>query len=272
MDVHLSQKPATCGHRDRISPLAVADHSSQLKLGLVTYNLAKSWDLDRIIQRCTETCFEAVELRTSHAHGGEVTLSASERAGVRTKFAAAAIELCGLGSAFEYHHADPDEVERNIAGTKEYVDLAGDVGAPAVKVRPNGLQTDAGILEDETLQQIGQALGECAGYAQGSGIRVRLEVHGRETMRIPRFRKILDLADADNLYVCWNCNQAVLEDGGLESNFDLRRPNRSRPHARPVPSGVPLEGIPWATRRLRVRRLLLCRNSGKLGPVDAYRP
>ena len=33
-----------------------------LELGLVTYNLAKSWDLDTIIRRCEETGFKAVEL------------------------------------------------------------------------------------------------------------------------------------------------------------------------------------------------------------------
>ena len=50
-----------------------------MRLGLVTYNLAKDWDVDTIIANCTETGFEGVELRTTHAHGVEVELSAAAR-------------------------------------------------------------------------------------------------------------------------------------------------------------------------------------------------
>ncbi|HUU13448.1 MAG TPA: sugar phosphate isomerase/epimerase, partial [Terriglobia bacterium] len=39
------------------------------KLGTVTYNLAKDWDIDTIIKNCQATGFEAVELRTTHKHG-----------------------------------------------------------------------------------------------------------------------------------------------------------------------------------------------------------
>lgn len=39
-----------------------------LKLGLVTYNIAKDWDIPTLIARLGETGFEAVELRTTHKH------------------------------------------------------------------------------------------------------------------------------------------------------------------------------------------------------------
>ena len=46
-----------------------------MKLGLVTYNLAKDWDLDTIIARCAQHRFAGVEVRTTHAHGVEVSLA-----------------------------------------------------------------------------------------------------------------------------------------------------------------------------------------------------
>ena len=49
------------------------------RLGLVTYQLAKDWDVEEIIANCTETGFEGVELRTTHAHGVEVELGAAQR-------------------------------------------------------------------------------------------------------------------------------------------------------------------------------------------------
>ena len=44
-------------------------------LGLVTYNVAKEWDLDTILRVCREAGFEGVEFRTTHAHGVERTLT-----------------------------------------------------------------------------------------------------------------------------------------------------------------------------------------------------
>ena len=197
----------------------MADNSSALKLGLVTYNLAKDWDIETIIARCTETGFEGVELRTTHSHGVEVDLSAGQRSDVKKRFAESPVELASLGSAFEYHSTDRSELEKNIEGTKRYAELARDVGAGGIKVRPNGLQTEAGVPVEKTLEQIGVSLRTCAQSAAGCGIRVRLEIHGRETCNVPLIRKILDYADSDNLYLCWNSNQTDLADDGIESNF-----------------------------------------------------
>src|SRR5438552_11485249 len=52
---------------------------SKIRLGTVTYNLAKDWDVPTLIENCEEAKFEGVELRTSHAHSVEVTLSPSQR-------------------------------------------------------------------------------------------------------------------------------------------------------------------------------------------------
>ena len=101
-----------------------------MKLGLVTYNMAKEWDIPTIIERCEATGFQGVELRTTHAHNVEVDLSASERRDVRKQFEDSAIEIAGLGSAFEFHSPDNDELRQNIEGTKLYSQLAADVGAP----------------------------------------------------------------------------------------------------------------------------------------------
>ena len=101
-----------------------------MKLGLVTYNMAKNWDIPTIIENCVETGFEGVELRTTHAHGVEVELSTSERAMIKKQFQDSPIEIAGLGSAFDYHAVDQSVVRQNIEGTKLYSQLAADVGAP----------------------------------------------------------------------------------------------------------------------------------------------
>lgn len=194
-------------------------------LGLVTYNLAKDWDIPTIIEKCTTTGFEGVELRTTHAHGVELTLSPEQRRKVKTQFEDSPIQLVGLGSVFEYHSPQPEVVRQNIEGTKEYVKLAQDVGAPGVKVRPNGFPPpEAGVPREKTLEQIGLSLRECGEFAKDYGVEIRLEVHGPETCKLPHIHQIMENADHDNVFVCWNSNQMdVDESGSVEKNFNLVR-------------------------------------------------
>ena len=48
---------------------------SGMKLGLVTYQWAKDWDLPTLIANCEKTGYLGVELRTEHAHKVETNLS-----------------------------------------------------------------------------------------------------------------------------------------------------------------------------------------------------
>jgi len=190
-----------------------------LLLGTVTYNLARTWDIDTIIKNCKETGFTGVELRTTHAHGVEITLPPEKRQEVRRKFADSPVKLVGLGTTCEYHAADPAVVKKNIEETKAWFQLAKDVGAGGVKVRPNGLVP--GVPEDKTLEQIGVSLKECAAFGADFAVPLRLEIHGRDTARFPRIKKIIQHAQHPNFFVCWNCNGEDLQDGGIKANFEI---------------------------------------------------
>ncbi len=200
---------------------AAAPAASSMKLGMVTYNMGKDMTVVRLIRLCTASGLAGVELRTTHAHGVEVSLSAPERAEVRRKFEDSGIAIAGLGSAFEFHSNDPDELEKNIQGSIEYAQLAADVGAPGIKVRPNGVP--AGEDPEITLERIGKAWGQVAAAAADMGVQVRMEVHGKEETRsLVNIRKMLDYADHPNALVCWNSNASDMdEQGDIRANFDL---------------------------------------------------
>jgi sugar phosphate isomerase/epimerase len=213
-----------------------------LKLGTVTYNIAKDWDVPALIKNLTEAQFDAVELRTTHKHGVEIALPPAARAEVRKQFEASPVKIGGLGTTCEFHAADPAVVRKNIDETKEWVKLAKDIGSPGVKVRPNGLPKD--VPEEKTLEQIGKSLAECGAFAQDHGVKIQLEVHGAETQRVPRIRKILDYGgNHPAVKACWNSNQTDLLDGGFESNFKLLRDQIGQVHMR----DLFLEEYPWRT-------------------------
>src|SRR5947208_5868243 len=211
-----------------------------LKLGTVTYNIAKDWDVPTIIKNLTEAGFDAVELRTTHKHGVEISLPAAARADVRKQFEASAVKIGGLGTTCEFHSPDPAGVRKNIDETKEWVKLAQDLGSPSVKVRPNGLPK--GVPEEKTLEQIGKSLAECGAFAADHGIKIQLEVHGTDTQRVPRIRKIFDYGgNHPAVRACWNSNETDLLDGGFEANFKLLRDQIGQVHMR----DLFLEEYPW---------------------------
>ncbi len=213
---------------------------TQLKLGTVTYNIAKDWDVPTIIKNLTEVGMEAVELRTTHRHGVEISLSPAARAEVKKRFEDSPIKIGGLGTTCEYHAPDPAIVRKNIDETKEWVKLARDIGSPGVKVRPNGMPKE--LPEEQTLEQIGKALAECGAVATDHGVKIQLEVHGAETARLPRIRKIMDYAgNHPGVRVCWNSNQTDLLDGGFEPAFNLVKEQIDQVHMR----DLFLEEYPW---------------------------
>jgi len=217
-----------------------------MKLGTVTYNIAKDWDIKTLIKNLTECKLEGVELRTTHAHKVEITLTADERRAVRRQFEDAGIEIAGLGTTCEFQAADKAVVHKNIEETKEWIKLAHDLGCLGVKVRPNGVPKGASL--DDTLKQIGDALRECAEFALGYGVHVRVEVHGAVTAELPNIRKIMDHAAHDNASVCWNSNDTDLDKPeapgtppSVERNFQLVAQEITAVHMR----DLHLEHYPW---------------------------
>jgi len=200
-------------------PAVTFARASLMKLGTVTYNLAKDWDIETIIKNCSETSFQGVELRTTHKHGVEVTLTKAQREEVKKRFNDSPVELHSLGSAFDYHTPDPAKLRKDIEATKEYIVLAHDVGARGVKVRPNALPKE--LPPEKTLEQIGRSLMELGKFSEGYGIEVRLEVHGAGTSLLPNVKAIMDAAAHPLVGVCWNSNPTDLEGEGFNHNFDL---------------------------------------------------
>jgi len=194
-------------------------NENPLKLGLMTYNMGKTWDIDAVIKNLSEAGFQSVELRTTHAHGIEVTINAEERAEVKKRFEDSPLEAISLASAFKYHYVDQDELKKNIEGTKEYTLLARDVGALGFRVFPNAIPEE--VPAEQTLEQIGKALAEVGEFAYNEGVEIRVCIHGKGTSKVPIIKKIIDYSGSPHVYVNWNCSDSDTEGEGLEYNFNL---------------------------------------------------
>jgi sugar phosphate isomerase/epimerase len=201
---------------------AAAPEKPRIRFGTVTYMLAAKMPLWMLICVCQKGGVEGVELRTTHGHGVEPSLDAEGRAKVKEQFANSKVRLAVLGSVCEFHSPDAAAVKKNIETCNKFVQLAADVGAWGVKVRPNGLVKD--VPEDQTLRQIGESLRECGGFAKDKGIALVVECHGGGTAELPRMAKIMEYCKHPSVGLCWNSNGTDVKNGSIREGFDLCKP------------------------------------------------
>ena len=212
-----------------------------MQLGLVTYMSGAEWDLPTVIKNCQLTGFRGAELRTTHKHGVEPSLSPAERRDVAKRFTDSGVELVGLGTTCEFHSPDAAVVKKNIEEAKAFIRLAHDCGGTGIKVRPNGLPKEVPVAP--TLEQIGRSLGQLAAFGEGYGVVIRLEVHGRGTDELPRVKTIIDAAGHPGAVVCWNCNDTDLAGDGLEANFNLVKNRLGTIHIHDLISSYPWQQL-----------------------------
>jgi sugar phosphate isomerase/epimerase len=193
----------------------------KFRLGIVTYNIAANWDLPTILKICKSVGVSPVELRTTHKHGVEPTLSKAQRHEVRQRLADAGVECWGCGSVCEFHSPDPTLVRKNIETCKEFVQLAADIGGRGVKVRPNALPKE--VETHKTLEQIGKALVEC-GTAADAGVEIWVEVHGPGTSHPPHMKTIMEHCNHPKVGLTWNSNATDLQNGSVADSFKLLWP------------------------------------------------
>lgn len=192
------------------------DQGVDFAFGLVTYMWGADWDLPTLIENCKRTGLRGVELRTTHAHKVEPTLTPKEREEVRARFADSGITLVGLGSNEKFDYVDGAKLRQAIDAAKDFLRLSHDIGSTGVKVKPDSFPPN--VSREQTIAQIGKSLRELGEFAEGLGQQVRLEVHG-SCQELPTIQEIIKQADHSSVVVCWNSNPTDLKGDGLEKNF-----------------------------------------------------
>ncbi|MBI3823746.1 MAG: sugar phosphate isomerase/epimerase [Planctomycetes bacterium] len=230
------------------------------RLGIVTYNIAATWDLTALLRICRAVGLSPVELRTTHRHGVEPTLTADQRRDVRRRFQDAGIEIWGCGTVCEFHSPDPAVVRRNIDSCRQFCQLVADIGGRGVKVRPNDLP--AGVTTERTLDQIGRSLRECGRAASDAGVEIWVEVHGRGTAHPPHMATMMRAADHASVGVTWNSNQTDVVNGSVAEYFRLLRPWIKSCHINELHSGYPYRELFRLLRETNYDRVCLAEIQG----------
>lgn len=231
----------TLGTSTPLSAAAAAPAKKRrFKLGMVTYNVARAWDLDTIIRNYKKIGLAAVEFRSTHKHGVEPTISKARRKEVKKKCADGGLTIWGVGSACEFHSTDRAVVTRNVELAKRFAQLCHDIGGMGVKVRPNGFPN--GVSQDKTIEQIGKALRACGQAAADLGVEICCECHGGATSHPLNMHKMIQIADHAAVGVTWNSNRGVDDKEGIDKfreYFKLLRPKIYNTHITELVNGYP---------------------------------
>ena len=230
------------------------------RLGMVTYNIAAAWDVPTILRVCRDVGLAAVELRTTHKHGVEPTMSPQARKEVRQRFADAGVEIWGCGTVCEFHAPDQAVVKRNIETCLRFVQLVADIGGKGVKVRPNGLPAEVPV--PRTLAQIGQALASCGRGAADAGVEIWVEVHGRGSEHPPHIATMMREANHPRVGVTWNSNAADVVRGSVREYFKLLGPWIKSCHINELHAGYPYRELFRLLRETGYDRVTLAEIQG----------
>lgn len=251
---------SVAGQQPAAPPQPAQQHPLRYKLGIVTYNIAAQWDLTALLRICRAVGLSPVELRTTHRHGVEPTLTADQRRDVRRRFADANIDIWGCGTVCEFHSTDAQEVRRNVETCRRFIQLVADIGGKGVKVRPNALPR--GVETQRTLEQIGRALNECGRAAADANVEIWVEVHGTGTAHPPHIATIMRTADHPRVGVTWNSNATDVVNGSVGEYFRLLRPWIKSCHINELHSGYPYRELFRLLREADYDRCTLCEIQG----------
>jgi sugar phosphate isomerase/epimerase len=155
--------------------------SPRLRLGLaasslrdhLTGKLSPAMTLDDFIEKAAAWEVDAVELTSYYFPPG---FTAAYVAGLKRHCHLAGIDVSATPIRNTFTYAAGPEREKEIAHVKRWLDVAADLGSPAIRIFAGDAQK--GQPETEARRNCAECVEACADHAAGRGVFLALENHG----------------------------------------------------------------------------------------------
>jgi sugar phosphate isomerase/epimerase len=174
----------------------------QMKLSFMTF-VCPDWPIEKIVAFAKQARYDGVEIRVDvgHRHGISSASPANTRQAVRKLFRDAGIEVAAIATSVQFASPGAEDHKKNLAAAKANLDLAGDLGAPVVRIFAGG-----GIpkLTPAAAQQVAAAFDEVGEYAKPRGVCPVLEC-GHDIIRgAAEAAEVLGRVHTENFGALWN--------------------------------------------------------------------
>ncbi len=169
-----------------------------------------SWELATMVEKAKDYGYQGIELRglAGQLHLPVAPQLASNPAKIARLMRETGVELLCLSTSACFHMRDPKEVAENQAEVREYVELAGKLESPIVRVFgaeiPRMKLKILGYERRETaLARIAQALRELAAHAAAHRVTILIENSG-DFVDSAAMWYLVDSVDSPAVKCCWN--------------------------------------------------------------------
>ncbi len=135
------------------------------------------YELDKILATAIRYGYDGIEPRAQaeHKHGVEVSTTKKIRARIQAQFADAGIKMSCIATSCRYNLPEQRDRQQMIEVTRQHIELAGDCGAPTVRVF--GGPTPEGVDFADSKKYVAECLATVADWAQDHDVYVCLETH-----------------------------------------------------------------------------------------------
>jgi sugar phosphate isomerase/epimerase len=196
-----------------------ASSSQHLMVGFSTLG-CPAWEWSKILDFAQAHQFDAVELRGlmgSMDLPSRPEFQSDRIAQSKREIAARNLKISCVSSSAEMHHADPEKRKQQIADARKFIDLAGTLGAPNVRVFGNKIEGP----KDQVVARIASGLHELGEYAGGRNVTVIIESHGDFTDS-PTLSDVLTRADSPHVGLLWDAHHTFV-DGKEDPEFTVQK-------------------------------------------------
>ena len=190
-----------------------------MKLSIMTYQIAKDWDLDTYLEVARRTGCAGVEFRVElgYKHGVELERTPEERDAIKAKCAEAGIDIACIATGCRFHFPEPEKRAEQVDLAKQYLRLAADLGCPRIRVFGNDLPAD--VEKRRVVGFVGNSLREIAEFSEPLGVDVLLEMHGdfndwRTATVAAKW------ANHSRVGIIYNCDVRDIEEGSVRGCFE----------------------------------------------------
>jgi sugar phosphate isomerase/epimerase len=171
------------------------------------------WSLAEVLASAANYGYDGVELRVISRELDLWKLPefhASALAATRAVVEDHGLVVAGIGSSACFHSPDARERERNFDSALRMAEIAAGLGAPAIRVFGDRIQT--GSARGQTAAWIADSLTRLAGRLEPEGVQVWLETHG-DFASATEVSDILTRLDSAEVGIIWDPANVFEQNG-----------------------------------------------------------
>lgn len=168
-----------------------------------------AWDWKKILEFAHQHGFSAIELRGLEGNmdlPSHPIFAADRIEQTKKEIHTSALRIACVSSSANLYFDDPAKREKELADARRFIDLAGALGAPYVRVFGGKSQSDKNPAPDEpTKARVAAGLRDLGKYSGPRGVTVIIESHDH-FIASATLKDVLQAADSEHVGLLWDAH------------------------------------------------------------------